>query len=685
MGVAILISEPLSLSMMNMKGQSILVVDDEEQVLSLLGKTFAGSPYRVLTARDGQTALRLLESQPISLVLSDDHLPGMRGVELLKEVRRRRPDCVRMLFTGRADLEAVVAAVNEGEVHRFFTKPWNAEALLRAVDEMIERSELRRENQRLTELTARQSEQLLKLNAELERRLEEHTAQLQRRDQELAALRDKYLDLYHHAPDGYYSFTPEGTIVEINETQLKRLGYTREEVVGKMRARDFLTASGVVAFSDFMAELAEKGEVSAEFEMVKKDKTTIHTRISARAIYTDAGELALGHVSAREITAEKQLLAQLIQAQKVDSVGRLAGGIAHDFNNLLTGILGFTSLARRQLGPEHPANQSLAEVEQAARRAATLVQQLLAYSRQQINRPELLNLNQQIEEIAKFLTRILPETIKLKLHLGQQVDNVKVDPTQLQQVVVNLCVNARDAMNNVGEIVIETGNAVFDEHFVQTHLGARAGAYAYFSVADTGVGMEPEILNRIFEPFFTTKAVGKGTGLGLSMVYGIVKSHEGYVTAESEPGKGSIFRVYFPAYQGEVRKRNSKAFPVRGGSETILVVDDEPTILSLAEQALSSYGYKVLTAASGGEALETCRRYCDEIALVISDVVMPDVSGTELHQALRNLRPAVRLLLSSGYSVSQDLKKYLAQGVPFIQKPYQIEELVRMVRKVLDS
>ncbi len=670
---------------MNLNGQSILLVDDEEQVLGLLKKTFAGSSYRILTARDGQTALQLLESQPISLVLSDDHLPGMRGVELLKEVRRRWPDCARMLLTGYADLEAALAAINESEVHRFFTKPWNTEALLRAVNEMIERFELRRENRRLAELAAQQSKQLLKLNAELDRRVAERTAELERRSQEMAALHDKYLDLYHHAPDGYYSFTPDGTIVEINETQLKRLGYTCEEVVGKMRAQNFLTASSAVAFSDFMAELAEKGEASAEFEMVKKDKATIHTRISTRAIYTDAGELALCHASARDITAEKQLLAQLIQAQKVDSVGRLAGGIAHDFNNLLTGILGFTSFARRQIGPEHQANQSLAEVEQAARRAATLVQQLLAYSRQQISRPEPLELNQQIEETAKFLARILPETIKLKLCLGQQVDKVKVDPTQLQQVIVNLCVNARDAMNSVGEIVIETGNAVFDEHFVQTHLGARAGAYAYFSVADSGVGMEPEVLNRIFEPFFTTKAVGKGTGLGLSMVYGIVKSHEGYVTVESEVGKGSIFRVYLPAYQGEVRKRNSKAFPVRGGNETILVVDDEPTILSLAKQALSSYGYKVLTAASGSEALEIYRRHHDEIALVISDVVMPDASGTELHQALQSLRPAVRVLLSSGYSVSQDLKKYLAQGVPFIQKPYQVEELARMVRKVLDS
>jgi PAS domain S-box-containing protein len=502
---------------------------------------------------------------------------------------------------------------------------------------------------------------------------------------EAVAARDKFLDLYHNAPDGYHSCTPDGTIIEINDTELKRLGYAREEVVGKLRFQDLLTASEAARLPELMAELAEKGSLSLESAQVKRDRTTMPVRIQAKAIYRAAGELQGYYSRVRDISAEKQLLAQLIQAQKIDSVGRLAGGIAHDFNNLLTGILGFTALAMRQLGKDHPTYASLVEVERAAQRAARLVSQLLAYSRRQLAKPEPLDLNQLVRETAKFLARTLPETIKINLRLAEAVETVRADHAQLQQVLLNLCVNARDAMSEGGELLIETGNARLDEEFVSRHLGAKAGAYTYFRVTDTGAGMDAGTLARIFEPFFTTKEVGQGTGLGLAMVYGIVKSHDGYVTVESQPGQGAVFQVYLPSCDAQVKPLVAPLPQIKGGSETILIVEDEPMVAGLAQEVLAGYGYTVFITNNGRDALAAYRERRGTIDLVIADVVMPEMGGTELYQALKRLNPQAQVLLSSGYSLSPDLRNFIAQGVPFIQKPYQVEELACVVREILDA
>jgi len=500
-----------------------------------------------------------------------------------------------------------------------------------------------------------------------------------------AAARDQLLDFYHNAPDAYFSFTPDGVITEMNEAGLRKAGYSRGEVIGKLCVGDLLAASEALTWPDFMAELAEKGEVCAEAEQVRRDGTTVPVRVNTRAVCGAAGDVLICHATARDISAEKQLLAQLIQAQKIDSVGRLAGGIAHDFNNLLTGILGFTSLAMRQLGQGHATYSSLAEVERAAKRAATLVSQLLAYSRRQLAKLEPLDLNQLVRETAGFLARTLPETIRINLRLSESVNVVKADQAQIQQVILNLCVNARDAMGDRGELTIATGDTRLDEDFTQAHLGSKPGAYVYVEVTDTGCGMDAETLQRIFEPFFTTKEVGKGTGLGLSMVYGIVKSHDGYVAAESKPGQGATFRVYLPVCGQAIKRMRARPVTARGGNETILIVEDEPLVSSLIQEVLAGYGYTVLTAANGRDAIATYRERSGGIDLVIADVVMPEVGGTELHRELKRIDPRARVLLSSGYSMSADLKAYIAQGVPFIQKPYQVEDLVRVVREILDA
>ncbi|HZS03518.1 MAG TPA: response regulator [Blastocatellia bacterium] len=633
-----------------MKSHTILLVDDDDLALRVLERAFSGAGYNTLTASCADQALDVLNSQPVSLVLTDNRMPGMKGVELLGETSRRWPECARILTTAFVDLESTISAINEGSVHRFVSKPWDVEALIQAAHEVLEQ-QAGRQNQSAT----------------------------------LEALRAEQQALYHHAPDGYISFTSDEVITRTNETLLKWTGFSSPEVIGKLHLDELIVTGNRGDYGDFLNRLVEDGRASLEAELVARGGNKTPVQVIARAAFRTPGERVLYHATIRDISHEKQLLAQLIQAQKVESVGRLVGGIAHDFNNLITGILGFSGLSLRQLGPDNPVARNLAEIEKAAQGAAKLVSQLLAYSRRQIGKPVPTDLNQLIRENAGFLTRTLTETVKVNVQLSDEQTTVKADPGQIHQVLLNLCVNARDAMNGTGTLTIETGRARFDEEFIRTHLGSKAGDYAYFSITDTGSGMDEFTKQRIFEPFFTTKEVGKGTGLGLSMVYGIVKSHDGYITVESEPGRGATFRVYLPLCREAVQVAAPQAATTKGGRETILVVEDEPIVLLVAQQVLSDYGYTLLAAANGRDALATFRNRPGEISLVITDMWMPEMTGTDLLCELRRTNPDVRVLLTSGYSVSPDLKKAITEGFPFLQKPYRGDELAKMVREILDS
>jgi nitrogen-specific signal transduction histidine kinase len=388
-----------------------------------------------------------------------------------------------------------------------------------------------------------------------------------------------------------------------------------------------------------------------------------------------------------DITEQRRLEEELRQAQKMEAVGQLAGGVAHDFNNLLTVINGYNQLLMTSL-PEggRPRNYAQ-EVMQAAQRASSLTKQLLAFSRRQVTQPKLVDISVIVQNMTKMLRRLINEDIDLVTTLPPLRYKVLADPSQIEQIVLNLAVNARDAMPNGGKLTISTTEVVLDEHYTRTHLEAQPGPHVQISVSDTGHGMDAEIKRRVFEPFFTTKALGKGTGLGLSTVYGIVKQAGGNIWLYSEPGIGSTFKVYLPAQTADA---HPEAFvPASSnfrGIETVLVVEDEDGLRKLVVELLQQLGYRVLAAADGEEALKACTSHDGFIHLLLTDVVMPRANGKEIAKYLSKLRPAMRVLFMSGYPDETILHHgVLAPGVAFLQKPFTQEALGMKVREVLDS
>lgn len=390
-----------------------------------------------------------------------------------------------------------------------------------------------------------------------------------------------------------------------------------------------------------------------------------------------------------EVTDRKQLEQQFLHAQKMEAIGRLASGVAHDFNNLLTVILNFGGFVQESLGEGHPATEDILDVLKAAERAGALTRQLLAFSRQQVVTPRLVSPSAQVQETERMLERLIGEDIELKTRLAPDLWNVKIDPGAFEQVLVNLCVNARDAMPDGGALVIETANVDLDEEYCRAHgtETTTPGEYTVVSVTDSGTGMSAEVRERIFEPFFTTKSKGQGTGLGLATCYGIVKQAGGFLWVYSEIGRGTTFKVYLPRHMGHSESEaRAEPPPVRGGTETVLVVEDDEQVLKLAVRALTRAGYDVLSASNGAEAKRVSAHYPGVIALLLTDTVMPKMSGVEVSKRLVRARPGMRVLYMSGYAETAMLDRgALDAGAALIQKPFAPEALVRKVREVLDA
>lgn len=417
------------------------------------------------------------------------------------------------------------------------------------------------------------------------------------------------------------------------------------------------------------------------------------TYVSARNINIPGKPLLVSTVwdvteRKRAETAQKKLQEQFIQAQKMESVGRLAGGVAHDFNNMLSVILGNVEMALEQVGPHQRIHEDLKEIRAAALRSADLTRQLLAFARRQTVAPKILNLNDTIEGMLKMLKRLIGEDIDLTWLPSSEIWPVMIDPAQIDQILANLCVNARDAINDVGKITIETGNTIFNESYCADHLGFVVGEYALLVLSDDGSGMKRDILTHIFEPFFTTKKAGEGTGLGLATVYGIVKQNNGFINVYSEPGSGTTFKIYLPRYQGdvvEVKREEVVEIPQARG-ETILIVEDEPSILNMGKRMLESLGYEVLTAHSPDEALGEAARHQGAIHLLLTDVVMPEMNGRELAERILATEPRMQCLFMSGYTANVIARHgVLKEGVRFIQKPFSKKDLAIKVREVLDG
>jgi CheY-like chemotaxis protein len=372
----------------------------------------------------------------------------------------------------------------------------------------------------------------------------------------------------------------------------------------------------------------------------------------------------------------------------MEFVGRLAGGVAHDFNNMLSVILGHTELVLQQIDPEQPLHGNLEEVRKAAERSADLTRQLLAFARKQTIAPRILDLNETIDGMLKMLRRLIGEDIDMAWIPDSDIWQIKVDPAQVDQILANILVNARDAIAGVGKVTIETENVEYDEAYCAMHADFLPGEYVKLSVSDTGCGMDQETLRHIFEPFFTTKETGKGTGLGMATVYGIVKQNNGFINVYSEPDKGTTFKIYLPRYAGEtpVAPSEGPTEAIKGGLETILLVEDEPSILRMCENILEGLGYRVLTASTPGEAIGLAEKHAGEIHLLMTDVVMPKMNGRDLAKRLLSLYPSLKRLFMSGYTANVIAHHgILDEGVCFIQKPFSIKNLADKVREALDQ
>jgi PAS domain S-box-containing protein len=388
-----------------------------------------------------------------------------------------------------------------------------------------------------------------------------------------------------------------------------------------------------------------------------------------------------------DVTEENRLKAQLVHAQKMEAIGTLAGGVAHDFNNLLQVVLGYSGLLLAKTPPSSRQHDNLQKINSAARRGANLVKELLTFSRKTATSPCPLDLNHQVTEVGSLLERTIPKMIKIELRLGEDLSIIQADPNQLEQIILNLVVNARDAMPDGGMVTLETQNVVLDHEYCKAHLGAKPGTYVMLSVSDTGHGMNKEVLEHIFEPFYTTKDVGKGTGLGLSMVYGIVKQHDGYISCESQPGHGTTFRIYFPAVEKEEEEEVHEQVDVSslpGGFETLLMVDDEELVRDLGSDYLRQAGYTVLTASNGREALEVYQENQDDVCLVLLDLIMPEMGGRKCFKELLKINPKVKVLIVSGYTSDASEKDVFELGAGgFVKKPYDPTKLLQTIRDVL--
>ncbi|GAB4362354.1 MAG: hypothetical protein Kow00128_02040 [Deltaproteobacteria bacterium] len=479
-----------------------------------------------------------------------------------------------------------------------------------------------------------------------------------------------------------------GTILYVNPAFEKITGYAREEAIG---ADPRMLKSGKQG-EDFYRRMwgtILRGDVwSGVFVNRKKDGTLYEEEAILSPVRDAAGEIVNFVAVKRDVTQERRMEEELRHAQKMEAVGRLAGGVAHDFNNLLTAITGYSQMLLERLGEEDPSRKEIAEIRKAGERAAALTRQLLAFSSKQVLRPKVMDLNSVVSDMRKMLRRLIGEDIELVTVYKDDTAFVRADPGQVEQVLANLVVNARDAMPQGGRLLIETASVDLAEEYVSRHDPMPPGRYVMLAVTDSGCGMDGATLSRIFEPFFTTKPKGKGTGLGLSTVYGIVKQSGGYIWAYSEPGKGTVFRIYLPRVEPEAASPEKGDAPAIAGegAETILVTEDEEMVRDLVCTILRRNGYRVLEARDGEEALEVVERHEGPIHLLVTDVVMPRIGGPELAERLAQLRPGIRVLFISGYTDTAVTKLgMITPGSAFLEKPFVPGALVSRVRTLLDA
>jgi len=641
---------------------NILVVDDEVELKNVLVEALVSQGYQTTGLNSGVEALAAIRTHAFDVVLTDLMMPGMDGVMLVKEALQMDPHLVCVVMTGQGTIQTAVDAMKVGAFD-YVLKPFRLQTLLPLVTRAMNVRQMRLENFQLRETVAiYELAQTIALTPDLQTIINKLVdAVLKQTDADEVSV----LLPCNDGTDDLYVAAVRGTNPERSMGERVPANYHENT-------------------SSFSIPLQVANKVVGALSIDASSRLRPFTVAQMKVLQI----LAATAAAALEGASRKDLEQQLRQAQKMEAIGRLAGGVAHDFNNLLTAINGYSSLALQRANPDERVRGYLEEIKKAGERAANLTRQLLAFGRKQMLKPVVLNLNDIVSDMNKMLRRLISEDIKFVAKFDPALKPIKADPGQIEQVLVNLVVNSRDAMPQGGSLTIETANFESNAEFAVKHLGLAPGNYVMLAVGDTGCGMDEKTKARIFEPFFTTKEKGRGTGLGLSTVYGIVKQSGGSIWVYSEPGKGSVFKVYFPQLQenSESLKPTLVETVAPRGSETILLVEDEDVVRGLARKILEQAGYYVLDARGGEDAIRLCHDLPGPIHLLLTDVVMPEQSGKEIAQCLQKLRPSTRVLYMSGYTDDAIVHHgVLDSNVEFIQKPFTPLALARKVREVLDA
>lgn len=670
----------------------VLIVDDNIHDRKILKYNLENRGNLTIEANNGKEALELASANKPDLIISDALMPDMDGFEFLRAVKS--DDTLKdipfifysAVYTG---LKEELLAISLG-AEAFIVKPKEPNEFWQEVSAIIENSKLKKKRC-YQALHIKDDEEFLRSYSKIvAAKLEEKVNELNNTIQKIELTESRYTNLFSSMRDVIIIADMERNIVEVNQPALKNMfGYESDEVIGEntrilyANEEDYrMTGLAVFNASEYIEDKI--------FEVLyrRKDGEVFTGELHAHKFIDKCSNL-IGNLGViRDITDRKKLESQLITAQKMEAVGCLAGGIAHDFNNILTAIIGFCTLLKMKMEKNDPQQYYTDQILDLSEKAASLTSGLLTFSRKQVMKLQPMDINNVILKIEKLLARLIGEDISLKTNIKDNNLSILADRVQIEQVLMNLATNARDAMPNGGSLFITTEQTKMDNFFINSHGFGKEGEYAIITVSDSGIGMESATLQRIFEPLFTTKDVGKGTGLGLSIVFGIVKQHNGFIDVYSEKGKGTTFSIYLPMITHGYEKIEEaiEYIPKIGGSETILLVEDNADIRNVARIILENFGYKVIEAVDGEEAIAKFMDNKDAIDLVLLDVVMPKKSGKEVFEEIKKIKPDMKILFMSGYAPDIiNSKGLIREGLDFIQKPAPPNELLEKIRVILDK
>lgn len=645
----------------------ILIAEDEDNSRVFLERALRAQQYEVESAANGAVALEKVRQWRPDLIISDILMPEMNGFELCYKIKtdEQLGNIPFIFYTATfVDRKDEKLAMSLG-ASRFLIKPMEPDNFFGIIREVINEYEAKKFS--VPDRPVAEMQDLSRMQAEtLARKLDKKVREL---DKERKALREsegRFRALAESTSDWIWEIDRNGVYRYCSPKIRDILGYEPEEVIGKTLF-DFISSEESERLtSDFKSIMGSKKPFAALEKVNRhKDGRKVVLETSGVPFFDSSGNLEGFRGIDRDITEHKKLEEQLLQARKMEAIGQFAGGIAHDFNNMLMAIIGYGEMLKLDLDKDSPFQRHVDMILSSAAKSANLTQQILAFSRKQIISPKQVDINDLIKGIEKLLRRLIDEDIEIKVALAERKLTVLADPGQLEQVLMNLCTNARDAMRDGGTLFISTGADFLGIDNIKTYDVETAGMYGLITVTDTGTGIDEKTRQRIFEPFFTTKEVGKGTGLGLATAYGIIKQHNGHITVYSEPRKGTTFKIYLPLIESPVEKREHEgAMPPVRGSGTILVAEDNEDVRSLTKLVLLKYGYDVIEAVDGEDAVNQTEKYKDVIRLVLIDVIMPKKSGKEVYDQIRKIKPDIKVLFTSGYTSDIINKKgVLEEGV----------------------